>query len=153
MPRIIAMRSSGDADWAAATSCGVGPASAFELTWGSSGAIWARRAATNLRHGASAEFADIGDASQLTRITVRLLMAAILGGILGFEREHKGKANTVRFAFIAMTNHMEDWAAVARQTQTGLASALRGGRYEHADEAGPAITPRTTTIGEQPNAG
>ncbi|MFI8643221.1 MgtC/SapB family protein [Pseudomonas iridis] len=43
-----------------------------------------------------AEFADIGDASQLTRITVRLLMAAILGGILGFEREHKGKAAGVR---------------------------------------------------------
>lgn len=43
-----------------------------------------------------AEFADIGDASQLTRITVRLLMAAILGGILGFEREHQGKAAGVR---------------------------------------------------------
>lgn len=43
-----------------------------------------------------AEFADVADASQLTRITVRLLMAAILGGILGFEREHKGKAAGVR---------------------------------------------------------
>jgi putative Mg2+ transporter-C (MgtC) family protein len=43
-----------------------------------------------------AEFADIGDASQLTRITVRLLIAAVLGGILGFEREHKGKAAGVR---------------------------------------------------------
>jgi len=43
-----------------------------------------------------AEFADIGDAAQLTRITVRLLMAAVLGGILGFEREHKGKAAGVR---------------------------------------------------------
>jgi putative Mg2+ transporter-C (MgtC) family protein len=43
-----------------------------------------------------AEFADVGDASQLTRITVRLLMAAMLGGILGFEREHKGKAAGVR---------------------------------------------------------
>ncbi|KAB2517136.1 MgtC/SapB family protein [Pseudomonas koreensis] len=43
-----------------------------------------------------AEFADIGDASQMTRITVRLVMAAILGGILGFEREHKGKAAGVR---------------------------------------------------------
>ncbi|PYY66122.1 methyltransferase, partial [Pseudomonas jessenii] len=39
-----------------------------------------------------AEFADITDASQLTRMTVRLLMAAVLGGILGFEREHQGKA-------------------------------------------------------------
>ena len=43
-----------------------------------------------------AEFADIGDASQMTRVTVRLLMAALLGGILGFEREHKGKAAGVR---------------------------------------------------------
>ena len=43
-----------------------------------------------------AEFADIGDASQLTRITVRLLMAALLGGILGFEREQKGKAAGIR---------------------------------------------------------
>lgn len=43
-----------------------------------------------------AEFADIGDASQLTRITVRLLIAALLGAILGFEREQKGKAAGVR---------------------------------------------------------
>jgi len=43
-----------------------------------------------------AEFADIGDAAQLTRITVRLVIAALLGGILGFEREHKGKAAGVR---------------------------------------------------------
>ncbi|KWV86412.1 MULTISPECIES: MgtC/SapB family protein [Pseudomonas] len=43
-----------------------------------------------------AEFADLGDARQLTQVTVRLLIAAILGGILGFEREHKGKAAGVR---------------------------------------------------------
>ncbi|MFJ3483336.1 MgtC/SapB family protein [Pseudomonas sp. NPDC090202] len=43
-----------------------------------------------------AEFSDITDASQLTRVTVRLLIAAVLGGILGFEREHKGKAAGVR---------------------------------------------------------
>ena len=43
-----------------------------------------------------AEFADIGDARQLTQITVRLLIAALLGGILGFEREQKGKAAGVR---------------------------------------------------------
>ncbi|CRM17614.1 MULTISPECIES: MgtC/SapB family protein [Pseudomonas] len=43
-----------------------------------------------------AEFADIGDARQVTQITVRLLMAAFLGGILGFERESKGKAAGVR---------------------------------------------------------
>jgi len=42
------------------------------------------------------EFSDITDASQLTRVTVRLLIAAVLGAILGFEREHKGKAAGVR---------------------------------------------------------
>lgn len=44
----------------------------------------------------AAEFADITDASQLTRIAVRLLMAAVLGGILGFERESQGKSAGVR---------------------------------------------------------
>jgi putative Mg2+ transporter-C (MgtC) family protein len=43
-----------------------------------------------------AEFADITDTEQMTRVTVRLVMAALLGGILGFEREHKGKAAGVR---------------------------------------------------------
>lgn len=42
------------------------------------------------------EFSDIGDAKQVTRVTVRLLIAAMLGGILGFEREHKGKAAGMR---------------------------------------------------------
>lgn len=43
-----------------------------------------------------AEFADITDLRQLTQITVRLSMAALLGAVLGFEREHKGKAAGVR---------------------------------------------------------
>lgn len=42
------------------------------------------------------EFADITDVEQLTRVTVRLLIAALLGGILGFEREQNGKAAGVR---------------------------------------------------------
>ncbi|MFD2642502.1 MgtC/SapB family protein [Pseudomonas japonica] len=43
-----------------------------------------------------AEFADITDARQLTQVSVRLLMAALLGAVLGFEREMKGKAAGVR---------------------------------------------------------
>ena len=43
-----------------------------------------------------AEFSDITDAGQITRVTIRLVIAALLGGILGFEREHKGKAAGVR---------------------------------------------------------
>lgn len=42
------------------------------------------------------EFADITDEQQITRILVRLLMAALLGAVLGFERESKGKSAGVR---------------------------------------------------------
>ncbi len=44
----------------------------------------------------SAEFSDVPDAAQATRIVVRLGMAALLGGLLGYEREHAGKAAGVR---------------------------------------------------------
>ncbi|MDB6048518.1 MAG: methyltransferase [Pseudomonas sp.] len=49
------------------------------------------------------EFSDITDASQLTRIVVRLLIAAILGGMLGFEREQKGKAAGMRTHMLVST--------------------------------------------------
>lgn len=41
------------------------------------------------------EFADI-DAARVTRIVVRLVLAALLGGLLGYERERHGKAAGVR---------------------------------------------------------
>jgi putative Mg2+ transporter-C (MgtC) family protein len=44
----------------------------------------------------AAEFSDVGDVAQLTRILVRLLLAAVLGFALGFEREQQGKAAGVR---------------------------------------------------------
>ena len=42
------------------------------------------------------EFSDLPDAAGVTRITLRLLIAATLGGILGFEREQKGKPAGLR---------------------------------------------------------
>lgn len=42
------------------------------------------------------EFSDLPDMAGVIRITVRLLLAAILGGILGFEREQKGKSAGLR---------------------------------------------------------
>ena len=42
------------------------------------------------------EFSDLPDAAGVTRITLRLLTAATLGGVLGFEREQKGKAAGLR---------------------------------------------------------
>ncbi len=42
------------------------------------------------------EFSDIPDVQQITRITVRLVLAAVLGGILGLQREHHGKSAGMR---------------------------------------------------------
>ena len=44
----------------------------------------------------AAEFSDVPDLAQFTRIAVRLTLAAMLGFVLGFEREEKGKAAGVR---------------------------------------------------------
>ena len=53
--------------------------------------IWQQVSATFI-----AEFSDLKDVSEITTIVIRLLMAALLGGILGFEREHKGKAAGIK---------------------------------------------------------
>jgi len=42
------------------------------------------------------EFSDLNDLTQATRLVVRLSVAAVLGGVLGVEREQKGKAAGVR---------------------------------------------------------
>jgi putative Mg2+ transporter-C (MgtC) family protein len=43
-----------------------------------------------------AEFSDANDVEHITRILVRLLLAALLGGVLGYEREHHGKPAGLR---------------------------------------------------------
>jgi putative Mg2+ transporter-C (MgtC) family protein len=42
------------------------------------------------------EFSDLTDAGEVTRILLRLTLAALLGGLLGIEREQQGKAAGVR---------------------------------------------------------
>ena len=42
------------------------------------------------------EFSDIPDLSTMTRIVIRLMLAAILGGIVGYERERKARSAGVR---------------------------------------------------------
>jgi putative Mg2+ transporter-C (MgtC) family protein len=44
----------------------------------------------------ASEFSDVPDLAQATRIVLRLMLAALLGGLLGMERENKGKAAGVR---------------------------------------------------------
>jgi putative Mg2+ transporter-C (MgtC) family protein len=42
------------------------------------------------------EFSDLADVGQATRLVLRMTVAAVLGGLLGLEREQKGKAAGVR---------------------------------------------------------
>jgi len=43
-----------------------------------------------------AEFSDISDASQVTRVCVRMTVAVLLGGLIGYERESHGKSAGLR---------------------------------------------------------
>ena len=53
--------------------------------------MWDRIADTVL-----AEFSDVTDVEHITRIMLRMTLAALLGGLLGYERESQGKAAGIR---------------------------------------------------------
>ena len=42
------------------------------------------------------EFSDLGDLAQVTQLVVRLVLAALLGGMLGLQRERQGKPAGIR---------------------------------------------------------
>ncbi len=44
----------------------------------------------------SSEFSDIPDIEKITRVSLRLFVAGLLGGMLGYERERRGKSAGVR---------------------------------------------------------
>ena len=44
----------------------------------------------------ASEFSDLSNIEMGTRVTLRLLLAALLGGLLGFERESQGQAAGIR---------------------------------------------------------
>lgn len=46
---------------------------------------------SNWWHGVAQDFSDLPDLSAGVRIAVRLLVAAVLGGLIGLERERRGK--------------------------------------------------------------
>ena len=51
---------------------------------------------TVVRETLASEFADLGNLEQLTRMLLRLLTAGVLGGILGLQRERRGKEAGIR---------------------------------------------------------
>lgn len=49
-----------------------------------------------VQRGIRADFADLPGVAEVTQIVLRLLLAAVLGGLLGFQREVTGKAAGLR---------------------------------------------------------
>ncbi|HET8747276.1 MAG TPA: MgtC/SapB family protein [Ramlibacter sp.] len=77
------------------------------------------------------EFSDLDDLEQVTRLVARLVLAALLGGLLGLQRERHGKAAGVRthmlvaassalFVLVPLQMDMDD-QAVSRVLQGLLA--------------------------------
>lgn len=78
-----------------------------------------------------AEFSDLGDAEQVTQLVLRLLLASLLGGILGLQRERQNKpagirthmlvaASSALVVVVSLQSGMED-DALARVLQGLLA--------------------------------
>jgi putative Mg2+ transporter-C (MgtC) family protein len=54
--------------------------------------VWWQQAWLTLQ----AEFSDLPDATHFTQVSVRILVAVLLGGLIGYEREMKGSAAGLR---------------------------------------------------------
>ena len=93
------------------------------------------------------EFADIPDAGEATRIVLRLGMAVILGGLLGYERERMGKAAGLRthmlvalgaaiFVLVPLQNGMEvgDLSRVLQGVIAGIGFLGAGAIIKLSDE-------------------
>lgn len=57
---------------------------------------WSQETLDLIWHTLLDEFSDLSDIEQGTRVTLRLVLAALLGGLLGLEREQQGKEAGVR---------------------------------------------------------
>jgi putative Mg2+ transporter-C (MgtC) family protein len=95
-----------------------------------------------------AEFSDLSDVTEFTRLILRLAIAAALGGLLGWERERSGKAAGMRthmlvamgaalFVLIPQQMNMsdEDLARVIQGVITGVGFLGAGTILKSANEA------------------
>jgi putative Mg2+ transporter-C (MgtC) family protein len=93
------------------------------------------------------EFSDAPDAEQVTRIMTRLLLAGLLGGVLGYERESRGKAAGIRthmlvamgaalFVLVPSLGGMAvaDLSRVIQGVVTGVGFLGAGAIIKHRDE-------------------
>lgn len=93
------------------------------------------------------EFSDAPDIERFTRMVTRLLLAAVLGGVLGYEREKKGKAAGIRthmlvamgaalFVLVPEFDGMQvaDMSRVIQGIVTGIGFLGAGAIIKHRDE-------------------
>lgn len=104
------------------------------------------------------EFSDAVDAEQITRILIRLIMAALLGGLLGLQRERRRKAAGVRthmlvamgaalFVLVPQQNGMalEDMSRVIQGVIAGIGFLGAGAILKN--QADSSIVGLTTAAG------
>ncbi|HET6425719.1 MAG TPA: MgtC/SapB family protein [Planctomycetaceae bacterium] len=74
------------------------------------------------------EFSDLSQPTEIVRVTLRLMVAAVLGGVLGFEREHHGKSAGMRtHMLVAMGAALFVWIPQQRGLSEGeLGRVLQG---------------------------
>src|SRR5262249_7553292 len=70
------------------------------------------------------DFSDLPDGAQAVRIVVRLALAALLGGLLGFQREQSGKSAGVRTHMLAALGAAL-FALIPSQAEMGLEDMSR----------------------------
>lgn len=93
------------------------------------------------------EFSDAPDAEQVTRLMTRLVLAGLLGGVLGYERESRGKAAGIRthilvamgaalFVLVPALGGMAvaDMSRVIQGVVTGVGFLGAGAIIKHRDE-------------------
>ncbi|NRF68176.1 MgtC/SapB family protein [Aquincola sp. S2] len=96
------------------------------------------------------EFSDLADIAHLTQLLVRLLLAALLGGLLGYERERQGKAAGVRTHMLVAIGAamlvlvplqagmpLADLSRVVQGIVTGIGFLGAGAIIKHASREGP----------------
>lgn len=98
---------------------------------------------------AMAEFSDVSDIGQATRIAMRLTLAAVLGGLLGWEREVHGKAAGVRtHMLVCMGSAM--FVMIAEQTgaQANESSRVMQGVIAGVGFLGAGTILKETSVGD-----
>lgn len=99
----------------------------------------------------ASEFSDIPDVAQATRLVLRLALAALLGGLLGWERESAGKAAGVRtHMLVSMGAALFVMLALQTGAQANEASRVMQGVIAGVGFLGAGTILKDSSLGDGP---